>query len=424
MSELRRHHHRHRGRRRHARPPAGAVGQADPAPRARRLAAARDGELGRRRGVRRQPLHLDGHLVRRRRQAVPARRSTTSSAARPSSTAPRCTGCASEDFGELQHLDGISPAWPISYDDFEPYYTQAERLYQVHGNRGEDPTEPPASAPYPCPAVSHEPRIQQLFDDLAAGRLPPVPRARAASCSTRPTRPYSACIRCAHLRRLSRAWCTPSPTPRSSPSGRRSSTPTSRCSERRGRRARDRRRRPHRHRRRRRARRRATERFSADIVVVSPRRGQLRQAPARARRTTGTRTASPTARTRSGRNYMFHNSRAFLALSSEENPTRLPEDARPQRLLLRRRRLRLPDGQHPDGRQVNARRCTAARSRLETKLAPALDARAMAEHAVDFWLSTEDLPLPENRVTLDRTATSTWPTRRTTTSRWSSSTTS
>ena len=53
------------------------------------------------------------------------------------------------DFGELRHQDGISPAWPISYAEFEPYYTRAENLYQVHGARGEDPTEPPASAPYP-----------------------------------------------------------------------------------------------------------------------------------------------------------------------------------------------------------------------------------------------------------------------------------
>ena len=65
-----------------------------------------------------------------------------------------------EDFGELHHHDGLSPAWPISYDELEPYYTQAEQLYRVHGARGEDPTEPPAGAPYPFPAVSHEPRIQ------------------------------------------------------------------------------------------------------------------------------------------------------------------------------------------------------------------------------------------------------------------------
>ena len=71
-----------------------------------------------------------------------------------------------EDFGELRHHGGISPAWPIDYDDLEPYYTQAEHLYLVHGQHGEDPTEGPASAPYAHPPVSHEPRIQQLSDDL------------------------------------------------------------------------------------------------------------------------------------------------------------------------------------------------------------------------------------------------------------------
>ena len=42
-----------------------------------------------------------------------------------------------EDFGELQHHGGVSPAWPLGYDDFEPYYTEAEQLYQVHGERGD-----------------------------------------------------------------------------------------------------------------------------------------------------------------------------------------------------------------------------------------------------------------------------------------------
>ena len=47
-----------------------------------------------------------------------------------------------EDFGEIEHAGGVSPAWPISYDDLEPYYTQAENMYHVHGTRGEDPTDP------------------------------------------------------------------------------------------------------------------------------------------------------------------------------------------------------------------------------------------------------------------------------------------
>ena len=71
-----------------------------------------------------------------------------------------------QDFGVIRHHDGISPAWPIGYDEMEPYYTKAEEVYQVHGARGEDPTEPRSSAPYPHPAVSHEPRIQQLSNDL------------------------------------------------------------------------------------------------------------------------------------------------------------------------------------------------------------------------------------------------------------------
>src|SRR5262245_37518093 len=61
------------------------------------------------------------------------------------------------DFGEIRHSGGISPAWPLSYRDFEPYYTRAERLYHAHGRRGLDPTEPPSDAPYPFPPLAHEP---------------------------------------------------------------------------------------------------------------------------------------------------------------------------------------------------------------------------------------------------------------------------
>ena len=68
------------------------------------------------------------------------------------------------DFGELRHHGGVSPAWPISYEDLEPYYNQAENQYHVHGQRGEDPTEPHAKCPYPHPAVSHEPRLQPPGD--------------------------------------------------------------------------------------------------------------------------------------------------------------------------------------------------------------------------------------------------------------------
>src|SRR6476659_8939925 len=78
-----------------------------------------------------------------------------------------------QDFGEIRHHGGISPAWPLSYDEMEPYYTEAENMYHVHGARGEDPSEPAASGPYPHPAVSHEPRMQQLSDDFARLGLKP-----------------------------------------------------------------------------------------------------------------------------------------------------------------------------------------------------------------------------------------------------------
>src|SRR3954466_2263524 len=78
-----------------------------------------------------------------------------------------------KDFGEVRHRAGLSPPWPIDYSTLEPYYTEAERLYLVHGKRGEDPWEPPASTDFPHPPVSHEPRIQQLSDDLAARGMHP-----------------------------------------------------------------------------------------------------------------------------------------------------------------------------------------------------------------------------------------------------------
>ena len=62
-----------------------------------------------------------------------------------------------EDFGVIRHHGGLSPAWPLSYQDFEPYYAEAEALYHVHGAVGEDPTDGPRSTAFPYPAIQHEP---------------------------------------------------------------------------------------------------------------------------------------------------------------------------------------------------------------------------------------------------------------------------
>src|SRR5262245_8142085 len=100
-----------------------------------------------------------------------------------------------EDFGEVRHAGGLSPAWPISYEELEPYYTEAERLYQVHGKRGEDPTEPPSSAPYPHPPVRHEPRIQHLAEDFESMGLRPFHTPLGVMLDETNPR-ASRCIRC------------------------------------------------------------------------------------------------------------------------------------------------------------------------------------------------------------------------------------
>ncbi len=78
-----------------------------------------------------------------------------------------------EDFDEIEHYEGVSPAWNLKYEDFEPYYTQAEKLYKVHGKRGEDPSEPAAQKEYDYPALPHEPRIKQVADNLKKLGLKP-----------------------------------------------------------------------------------------------------------------------------------------------------------------------------------------------------------------------------------------------------------
>ena len=127
-----------------------------------------------------------------------SRRCTTSSAGATKLYGAALYRLRPEDFGVVAHVDGTSPAWPLGYDDFEPWYTEAEWLYQVHGTRGEDPTEGPASRPYPWPAVSHEPRLQEISDALAAKGYHPF----SAPCGIlldEADRARSACIRC--------AWC-------------------------------------------------------------------------------------------------------------------------------------------------------------------------------------------------------------------------
>ncbi len=301
------------------------------------------------------------------------------------------------DFGELQHHDGISPAWPITYDELEPYYTLAEQHYEVHGARGEDPTEGHASAPYPFPAVSHEPRIQQLSDDLAAAGYHPF----HAPCGIRLNEarmPYSACVRCqncdgfpcavhgksdAEVLGVRPALEHPNVTLLTNARAVKLETNEAGTAisavvvERDG----------------------ETERYAGDIVALAcgaANTAALLLSSANDRHPNGLANGSDQV----GRNYMFHASRAVLALSREENPTIFQKT-----LGLNDFYFGSDEDDFPLGNIQMVGKSQAPMFRgerpAETRLAPHWSLERIARHAIDFWLSTEDLPLPENRVTVD-----------------------
>ncbi|HWG64166.1 MAG TPA: GMC family oxidoreductase [Streptosporangiaceae bacterium] len=301
------------------------------------------------------------------------------------------------DFGEIKYADGLSPAWPVSYEDFEPWYTKAEWLYQVHGAHGEDTTEGTWSKQYPWPAVSHEPRIQQLSNDLQAGGYHPF-HAPCGILLDEARRPASACIRC--------AWCDGYPclvhaksdaeviavrplldkpnvtlltgaevtSLETGPDGRKvTGVVVQRDGER--------------------------EVYEGDMVVLAA--GAANTAKILLRSATDKHPAGlANGSGQVGRNYMFHNSKAMVALSKERNDTVYQK-------TLALNDFYLPaDGRPPLGNVQMLGKSNAEAMKGEepalTKLAPHWSLADVAAHAVDLWLTTEDLPKPDNRVTVDR----------------------
>lgn len=303
-----------------------------------------------------------------------------------------------EDFGELRHHDGVSPAWPIPYEELAPYYTQAEQLYQVHGTRGEDPTEPQADAPYPFPPISHEPRIQQLSDDLTAAGYQPF-HAPCGVMLDESDVLRSACIRCQNCDRfpcllhakadaeivavrpalkhenvtlLTGATAVGLKT---SSSG---TTVTTVLVERNG----------------------THEEFSGDIVVAScgaSNSAKLLLASADDKHPKGLANGSDQV----GRNYMLHTSQAVLALSKDPNPTVFQKTLGLNDFYFASEEFPYPLG---NVQMVGKSHATmfGGKKPMGAELAPEWTLEAIAEHAVDFLLSSEDLPNPENRITLDR----------------------
>lgn len=83
------------------------------------------------------------------------------------------------DFHEFEHFAGKSPEWALKYQDFEPFYDEAEQLFSVHGERGTDPSEPPTSKPFPHKSIPVESFTKELFEKVKATGLKafPIPMA-------------------------------------------------------------------------------------------------------------------------------------------------------------------------------------------------------------------------------------------------------
>jgi len=300
-----------------------------------------------------------------------------------------------EDFGEIKHWGGVSPTWPIAYDELEPYYLAAERLYHVHGERGEDPTEPQASGPYAYAAVSHEPRIQQLHDDWARlGHKPfhvPLgimlnereqwksPCIRCATCDGHPCLVNAksdadvVCVKPAleypNVTLLTNALVTRLDT---NASGREVTTVRV---DRGG----------------------ATEQYSAGLVVVSA--GAINSAAlllrsANDRHPGGLANGSDVV----GRHYMGHVNSVLMALSKCPNPTVFQKT-----LALNDFYFGSEDWEYPMGHISFVGKLDGQTLKAGAPaIAPGWTLDLMAKHSLDFWLTSEDLPDPENRVTLDR----------------------
>ena len=299
-----------------------------------------------------------------------------------------------EDFGEVKHHGGISPAWPLSYQDFEPYYTRAEELYHVHGERGADPTEPKASRDYFYPPVSHEARIQELYDDLRRTGHKPFYLPLGIMLNEK-DRHASRCIRCdtcdgfpclvnakadaqvisvdpalehSNVELRTHAFVKRLET---DSSGRRVSKV---IVERNG----------------------DIDELSGDLVVVSC--GAINSSALLLRsfndkHPNGLANSSDVV----GRHYMSHNKSAMLAISKKPNPTAFQKT-----IGLTDYYYRTDEWDYPMGLIQMLGKSNATMLEADApSFAPGLALDYMAKHSVDFWVTSEDLPDPENRVLVD-----------------------
>lgn len=304
-----------------------------------------------------------------------------------------------EDFGELRHHGGVSPAWPIQYEQLAPYYLKAEQWYHVHGTRGEDPTEPPEAAPYPHGALPHEPRIQRLSDDLVSLGLKPFHLPIGVDLGDEakvPTAPYvlghfdgfpdpTESKGDSHVHGIKPAIAHANVTLKIhtyveklvvSPTGR--EVTEVHANDEQGK----------------------PVVYRGGIVVVAC--GAINSAALLLRSACDTHPRGLANRSDVvGRHYMFHHNSALLAIALEPNPSRFQKT-----LGINDYYFGSEDFEFPLGHIQMLGKTDADQLRSDApSFAPGMALEQMAAHSVDFWLTSEDLPDPANRVTLEQNGT-------------------
>jgi choline dehydrogenase-like flavoprotein len=295
------------------------------------------------------------------------------------------------DFEEVNLHEGRSPAWPLKYNDFAPYYDQAELLYQVHGKQGDDPTEPPRSSEYLYPPVSHEPRIESLSQAFKARGLNPFYLPLSIKLNEKDAF-LSECIRCntcdgfpcfihaksdadvncirpaikqANVRLMTEAKVNRLHT---SASGKEVTAVEVEVDG-------------------------HTQLFSADIVVVacgSVNSAALLLNSANDQHPKGLANGSDQV----GRNFMKHLAAAVIGLSLKENTSVFQKT-----LAINHYYWGEPGFEYPMGHIQLLGKVNSKMLALDvSKLAPSFALRLAAKRTVDWWLTGEDGPDPNNRV--------------------------
>lgn len=290
-----------------------------------------------------------------------------------------------KDFETLQHEDGISPAWPLKYADFQPYYLRAEKLYHVHGKRKVDPTEPPEKEEFPYEALSHEERIQELYDGIKKTGLHPFPLPLGLHLNEK-HRENSPCIRCdtcdgfpclVHAKSDAEISCVhpalASPNvqllinAKAIKLSSKGKSVTQVEVERNG----------------------QKETYSADLFVVSC--GAANSAALLLRSNLANSSGLV------GRHYMCHNNSAIVALSRKPNLTNYEKTFGVNDFYFS-----APDYPYPLGHiQLLGNVKKDMLKAGAPPFTPDSILKTMERHAVGWWITTEDLPDPNNRVALN-----------------------